>query len=96
MDVAASQLVQTALAKIAQAELALFKVGQVLEAVVVKSAADGAATLRIGDLLVAAQAPEPLPQGATVELLVKSGGAVPQLTLMRPASAEAPAPKLWW
>jgi len=64
------------------AELALFKPGQVLEAVVIGRLPDGTTALRIGEAVIAAQLPQQLPAGTTLQLQVKTVGPAPQLALV--------------
>jgi hypothetical protein len=72
-----------AAARVALAEAMVLKVGQVLEALVLGKAADGATTLKIGEQVVTARLPQPaLVPGSTVQLQVKATGAAPQLQLL--------------
>ena len=72
-----------AAARVALAEAMVLKVGQVLEALVLGKAADGATTLKIGEQVVTARLPQPaLAPGSTVQLQVKATGAAPQLQLL--------------
>src|SRR5688500_3618586 len=64
------------------AELALFKPGQALEALVIGRMPDGTTALKIGDAVIAALLPQQLPAGTTLQLQVKTAGATPQLTLV--------------
>ena len=64
------------------AELALFKPGQVLEAVVIGRLPDGTTALKVGDAVIAALLPRQLPAGTTLQLQVKIAGPTPQLTLV--------------
>ena len=66
----------------AAAAAALFKPGQVLDALVLGKTPDGLVALRIGDLVIPAQLPQALPPGTTLQLQVKSGGPAPQLLLV--------------
>ena len=96
MAVSAASLAQAARARIALAELAMFKVGQVLQAVVVGKGNDGQTLLKIGDTLVQAQLPQELPPGTTLQLQVKAGGTALQLVMVNqtpPSARQAPAPR---
>ena len=61
---------------------ALFKPGQVLEALVLGKTADGLVALRIGEIAVNAQLPQALPAGTTLQLQVKVVGSTPQLAML--------------
>ena len=82
---------QNAGSKLAAAELALFKAGQVLQALVVGQTGSGLTQLQIGDLLIEAQLPQPAQPGTMLQLQVKTGGSAPQLALL---SLQPPAVQL--
>ncbi|HVY51883.1 MAG TPA: flagellar hook-length control protein FliK [Devosia sp.] len=95
MTVPALSLTSSAAARAGLAEALLIRAGQVLEALVLSTAADGTATLRIANQLVAAKLPATLPAGTVLELQVKSPGPQPEFVVLRqsppaPAHAEAP------
>jgi len=81
MAVSAPSLTQTA-ARAAQAGVALFKVGQVLEALVLGRTGAGLTELKIGDVLVQAQLPPNVLPGTVLQLAVKIGGTTPQLAIL--------------
>ncbi len=89
---ATASVVQAALARVAQAEAVLFKVGQQLQAVVLGTSADGLTAIKVGDLVVKAELPQPLPPGATLTLQVKSAGGTPQLVVMNQSAPQPSAP----
>ncbi|MBN9303950.1 MAG: hypothetical protein BGO82_16370 [Devosia sp. 67-54] len=83
-----------AAARVALAEAMVLKVGQVLEALVVGKAADGATALKIGEHVVTARLPQlALTAGSVVQLQVKATGSAPQLQVLSvqpPAQAARP------
>lgn len=88
MNVALQALTQNADPKLVAAQLALFKAGQILQALVVGQSGSGLTQLKIGDLLIEAQLPQPAQPGTMLQLQVKTGGSAPQLALL---SQQAPA-----
>lgn len=88
MNVALQALTQNADPKLVAAQLALFKAGQILQALVVGQSGSGLTQLKIGDVLIEAQLPQPAQPGTMLQLQVKSGGSAPQLALL---GQQAPA-----
>ena len=85
-----------AVARLALTETLLLKVGQVVQATVVGKTAGGLTALKIGDQIVQAQLPVSLPNGTSLQLAVKAGGATPQLVVVSqtpPGQATVTLPK---
>jgi len=88
MDVTLQALMQGNAAAVAKAAVAMFKSGQVLQALVVGQSGSGLTQLKIGDVLVEAKLPQPAQPGTMLQLQVKTGGPAPQLVLV---SQQSPA-----
>lgn len=96
--VAVPSIVQLALAaKPPSPEVALFRAGQVLNALVLGQTPEGLTQIRVGALMLTAQLPEvPLP-GTVLQLAVRAAGSPPQLTIIGqkpPAASPALPPAL--
>ncbi len=85
--------VQSLIARAAAADPSLFKPGQVLEALVLGKAPDGLMAIKIGEMVVNAQLPQSLPAGTTLQLQVKSAGAVLQLAVVGTPQVPVAAPQ---
>ena len=94
MNVAFQALTQNAANKLAGVELALFKAGQILQALVVGQTGSGLTQLQIGDVLIEAQLPQPAQPGTTLQLQVKTGGPAPQMTLVSQQAPAGPMPEV--
>ena len=81
-------------ASAASVTAALFKPGQVLEALVVGKTPEGLTTLKIGDVVITAKLPQTLPPGTTLQLQVKAAGPAPQLVIVGTPRLPANAPPL--